>query len=162
MLRLTVANAGPVPKFRGIIEQESTQQFNLKDVLPDAPEPPPADASYFPVGTSLKFQIDTFEIVVQRPETEVVLGRFGDMLTMPREVYPVNLSDYAGYAMGVSRVHVSLRPTPDDKLEVMDLASSNGTFLNGYPLNAYDVYHIYSGDELRLGQMRIIVEFLYR
>lgn len=143
-----------------------TQKLDLKRVLQaeldKSEEPAPiTDITRFPIGSSLLMQFRDDKLRIESPRTEVVLGRFGDMMGVPREVYPVNLTDYAGYAMGVSRIHASLRPTQDERLEIMDLASSNGTFLNGSPLNPYEAYDVYHGDELVLGQLRVIINFIY-
>lgn len=178
-IQVAVADAPPkralvqkLLKFLSRVETERldqthvTQRLDLKKVLQaelDKVEEPVAvtDITRFPTGASLLMQFKDDQLTVESPRTEVVLGRFGDTLGMPREVYAVNLTDFAGYAMGVSRIHASLRPTLDERLEVMDLASSNGTFLNGSPLNPYEAYDVYHGDELVLGQLRIIVNFLY-
>lgn len=144
---------------RHLEEQGKTQQLDKFEEAKAEPKSPP-DISAFPPGTSILFKIDKFEILVEKPEIEVVLGRYGDMVSAPREVYPVDLSEHAGYALGVSRLHASLRPTDDWHLELMDLASSNGTYLNGYALNPYEIYHVYHGDEIRLGHMRMTVYFL--
>ncbi len=145
---------------RHLNEETQTQKLDLAEFVDEPAQPQELqDVSYFGPRTSITLRIDQFELFIERPTTEVVLGRFGDMVTVPREVHPVNLSEYAGYAMGVSRIHCSLRPNDQNQLEVMDLASSNGTFLNGYPLNAYEVYHVYHGDEVRLGHMRMTILF---
>jgi pSer/pThr/pTyr-binding forkhead associated (FHA) protein len=64
----------------------------------------------------------------------------------------VDLTPYAGYRMGVSRKHASLR-LEDNQLNIWDLGSSNGTFINGMRLNPHRPYPIRDGDEIRLGQM---------
>lgn len=141
--------------------EAQTQNLDLSDYAGLGPTSNiERDVSLFTTGMSIRLRIDQYEIVVKQPETEVIMGRFGEMVSVPREVYPVNLSEYAGYAMGVSRVHASLRPNEQNQLEIMDLASSNGTFLNGYPLNPYEIYHVYHGDEVRLGHMRLNVFFI--
>jgi pSer/pThr/pTyr-binding forkhead associated (FHA) protein len=44
-------------------------------------------------------------------------------------------------------------------LELFDLGSSNGTFLNGVRLTAHKAYVIHDGDEIRFGQMALRVYF---
>lgn len=146
------------------VTQKLSIRAALEAQLGSDPEPKPAapsDITRFPGGASIRLTIRHHApIIIESPEIEVVLGRFGDTLSVPRDVYPVNLSDYSGYALGVSRIHASLRPTIEERLEIMDLASSNGTFLNGSPLNPYEAYDVYHGDEIVLGQLLIRIEFV--
>lgn len=136
-----------------LLQQELETQQNTQPITPP-------DITRFPTGSSILLLFDDEKLQIDTPSTEVVMGRFGDTMGVPREVYPVNLSDYAGYAKGVSRVHASLRPTIDERLEIVDLASSNGTFLNGSPLNPYEAYDVYHGDEIMLGQLKMILHFV--
>jgi pSer/pThr/pTyr-binding forkhead associated (FHA) protein len=53
----------------------------------------------------------------------------------------------------VSRLHCRLTAT-DEKLEVQDLDSTNGTFVNGKRI---DRAHIGSGDRLRVGRIELTV-----
>ncbi|MBC7812402.1 MAG: FHA domain-containing protein, partial [Burkholderiales bacterium] len=41
----------------------------------------------------------------------------------------------------------------ESRLDVRDLGSCNGTFLNGMRLNAHHPYQVKHGDEIRCGQM---------
>lgn len=89
------------------------------------------------------------------PKQEIIMGR-RDPNTggMP----DVDLTAYAGYRMGVSRRHAAIR-LQDRHLNVSDLGSSNGTFLNGTRLNAHRPYQLRDGDEIRVGQMVLRVYF---
>jgi pSer/pThr/pTyr-binding forkhead associated (FHA) protein len=55
----------------------------------------------------------------------------------------------------LSRVHASLRVI-DDGIELTDLGSSNGTFVNGVAISAPT--RVRPGDDLRLGTVKIWVE----
>lgn len=83
------------------------------------------------------------------PKQEIIIGR-RDPNTggMP----DVDLTAYAGYRMGVSRRHAAIR-LQEKHLNLSDLGSSNGTFLNGTRLSAHRPYQLRDGDEVRLGQM---------
>lgn len=115
----------------------------------------------FPPGTSLLFQVAGQEVVITRPHQEIWLGRFGGRVPPPRDVHMVNLYDFDAYRMGVSRLHATIRLTADHRLELLDLASSNGTRLNGHKLVPYEIYHLYDGDDIQLGQLHLQVYFLY-
>jgi pSer/pThr/pTyr-binding forkhead associated (FHA) protein len=54
----------------------------------------------------------------------------------------------------VSRFHCRLT-ADDEKLEVQDLSSTNGTFVNG---KRVERAHIASGDRLRVGRIELTVE----
>ena len=54
----------------------------------------------------------------------------------------------------VSRLHCRLT-ADDEKLEVQDLSSTNGTFVNGKRVARA---HIASGDRLRVGRIELTVE----
>ncbi len=89
------------------------------------------------------------------PKQEIFFGRRDpNSGTLP----DVDLTAYAGYRMGVSRRHASLR-LQDRQLSLSDLGSSNGTFLNGSRLVAHRPYPVRDGDEIRLGQMVLKVFF---
>jgi two-component system NtrC family sensor kinase len=63
-----------------------------------------------------------------------------------------DLSPYQGREFGVSRRHAMLRAT-DDAIGVTDLASTNGTQINGKLLRAETLYTITEGDTLTLGRL---------
>lgn len=71
----------------------------------------------------------------------------------------LDLSPLGGYHLGVSRRHVMIRRT-EHGYEVMDLSSSNGSWLNDERLVPNTPYPLASGSQLRLGRMRFSV--LYR
>lgn len=88
--------------------------------------------------------------------SDVVLGR-RDPIT--EQVPEVDLDRFAGYRMGVSRRHAILRLT-NGMLTIIDLGSSNGTYLNGNRLEARRPEVVMEGDLLRLGQIIMTVQFV--
>lgn len=88
-------------------------------------------------------------------ESDVVLGR-RDPIT--EQVPEVDLDMFAGYRMGVSRRHAILKVV-NKMLVVVDLGSSNGTYLNGKRLEARSPEVVMEGDLLRLGQIIMTVQF---
>ncbi|MCD4685892.1 MAG: FHA domain-containing protein [Anaerolineae bacterium] len=111
------------------------------------------------IGTDdvLKLEIEGGpEPIFVEPKAEAIFGR-RDPATgaMP----DIDLTPFAGYRMGVSRRHAAIRQNDEQSLDVWDLGSSNGTFLNGQKLSAHRPYRLHDGDELRLGQMMIRVTF---
>ncbi|NLX09081.1 MAG: FHA domain-containing protein [Chloroflexi bacterium] len=111
----------------------------------------------FSEGDVLRLEIEgSPEPVLVKPKPETIFGR-RDPATgaMP----DVDLTPFAGYRMGVSRRHAAIRFGDDQALDIWDLGSSNGTFLNGQRLSAHRPYRLRDGDELRLGQMVLRVQF---
>ena len=85
-----------------------------------------------------------------RPTT--VLGR--NFTNAPSEM--VDFSRY-GSDSGVSRQHVQINFSGAYTLE--DLDSTNGTWLNQVRLAARRPYPLHSGDEIRLGSLRLTVYY---
>jgi pSer/pThr/pTyr-binding forkhead associated (FHA) protein len=63
-------------------------------------------------------------------------------------------ADFIVDASLVSRLHCRLTAA-EDALEVVDLSSTNGTFLNGKRI---DRAQVASGDRLRVGRVEFVVE----
>ena len=62
-------------------------------------------------------------------------------------------ADFIVDAPLVSRVHCRLTALPDGELEVRDLASTNGTFINGKRVEAG---RLVSGDRLGVGRVQLV------
>jgi len=84
---------------------------------------------------------------------EYYLGRF----TKPNED-EVDLNPYGALRYGVSRVHAKLI-MDNEKLYIVDLASSNGTYVRRTRLHPHEPALLHKGDELLLGRMRIQIVF---
>lgn len=110
-----------------------------------------AGSSRFESNMTLRIEIEGgANPIILKPKThDMILGRRDPTTGATPEV---DLTPYAGYRMGVSRKHSSLR-LEDNQLNLWDLGSSNGTFINGTRLNPHRPYPVRDGDEIRLGQM---------
>ena len=119
------------------IDNSETQQFS-KEELKKLKETLQRDVMYRPVPHSATSGSSDrpvwrmrFELVADRSVAfgldvngEVLFGRDSD------NKFSVDLTRYGASGQGVSRRHLKLRPT-DTKLFVVDLGSTNGTWLNG-------------------------------
>lgn len=113
--------------------------------------------SSFTPGDMLRLEIEgSPEPVLFEPKAEAVFGR-RDPAT--GAIPDIDLTPFAGYRMGVSRRHAAIRQNSEQSLDLWDLGSSNGTYLNGQRLSAHRPYRLHNGDEIRLGQMLIRVSF---
>jgi pSer/pThr/pTyr-binding forkhead associated (FHA) protein len=68
----------------------------------------------------------------------------------------LDLSDFDGFKMGLSRRHALIRQTVSG-YEIIDLASTNGTWLNDERLVPYTPYPLQSGSQLRLSRIRLFI-----
>ncbi len=90
------------------------------------------------------------------PVREMVLGRRDPV----HGIFPdIDLTPYAGYQLGLSRQHVKVR-LKGSRLEIIDLGSRNGTYLNGERLEPNQPYKLRDGDEIRLGKVVFYAYFI--
>lgn len=73
----------------------------------------------------------------------------------------IDLTPYGAESFGVSRRHVSLRPTAAN-LFVIDLGSTNGTRRNGRSIGINTPYALADGDILSLGNLQLTVHIVKR
>lgn len=88
-------------------------------------------------------------------ETEIVLGRFD---VAHHDGKHLDLTPYNAYALGVSREHAAIR-RQGDSVVVVDLDSTNGTWLNGVQLASGQTPPLHDGDEIVIGELMITVYF---
>lgn len=70
----------------------------------------------------------------------------------------LDLTNLGGYLLGLSRRHAKVRRTALG-YEIIDLSSTNGTWLNDERLIPHKPYPLTSGSQLRLGRMRFVILF---
>lgn len=85
------------------------------------------------------------------PGEEYLLGRHAS-------ISGLDLTPFGALEKGVSRTHAALR-RGDEMLFIVDLDSTNGTFLNEQPLAPHQPRVVRSGDQIRLGQLVLHVYF---
>jgi hypothetical protein len=87
---------------------------------------------------------------------EALIGRLApNTILVPQ----IDLEPYGGLAAGVSRVHASLKHQANALL-VADMGSRNGTYINSHRLHEKELRLLQDGDELRIGQLTLIVRFM--
>lgn len=90
-------------------------------------------------------------VIVGEEQNELILGRKIDDSVK-------NLINIGAYDVFVSRRHAKIIKT-DHGYEIMDLGSSNGTWLEEQRLIPHKTYPLKSGAQLRLGHIQIMVHY---
>jgi pSer/pThr/pTyr-binding forkhead associated (FHA) protein len=126
---------------------------------PTPTQPQPAPASVSGAGDVQPWRV-IFQTVTDQPKaigTEVrhavVIGRTDPRSNLKPDI---DLAPHDAQAYGVSRQHALLLPT-DSGLSLIDLDSTNGTWINGLYLQPGLRYNLRSGDRIELGTLKLIV-----
>jgi len=121
---------------------------DLKDK--DAAMEPPSS----PVNSWISLHLmDSGKILPLASRTEFTMGR----LSEGQPIMPdIDLTPYQAYASGVSRLHAVVKREAN-RTVVMDLGSSNGTYLNGRRINPHTEEELKHGDVVALGKLKIQV-----
>lgn len=95
--------------------------------------------------------LDTGQVLPLAERNEFTLGRISE----GQPIMPdIDLTPYQAYARGVSRLHAVLKREASHVF-LMDLGSSNGTFVNGKRLSPNVDHAISNGDVIALGKLKI-------
>jgi hypothetical protein len=112
------------------------------------------DKSLLPTDGIAVYVAGTAKPVFLSSDNEFIIGR---RMEETSDVF-LDLSNLGGYLLGLSRRHARIRRA-GSSYEIIDLASTNGTWLNDERLIPHQPYALTSGSQLRLGRMRFIVLF---
>ena len=127
-----------------------TDEHITRELIRKGPRPEVTAPSYSWI--SLHF-IGSGTILPLASRNEFILGR----LTQDSPILPdVDLTPYRASASGVSRLHAVVK-RDKDKAVVMDLSSSNGTYLNGSRIQPDVDVTLTHRDILALGALQIQV-----
>ncbi len=92
------------------------------------------------------------QLIPLSDRNEFTLGRTSDN----QPVIPdVDLGPYQAYTLGVSRLHAQIKRQQTGVITIMDLNSSNGTYLNGKKLPPQEAVPLSHGDVVALGKLKI-------
>lgn len=145
--------------------RDVTRQFTDEDIWaissPDAdityrpvPDPaPPADVPVWRVCFDLAYDLN--QHLGLDINGEIILGRGEDADGF------VSFRVFDCEPLGVSRQHIMLRPA-NNKLYMIDLGSTNGTWLNGHSIGVNSPYSLSHGDLIRLGELELVTRIIKR
>jgi hypothetical protein len=106
------------------------------------------------VTFSIKFLVEGEELPLTLvPGQRAIMGRQAPFML---QVPDVDLTAYNAAEHGISRVHAVIDCTRTG-LQLTDLDSRNGTFVNGAKLHPYNAQTLRHGDTVRLGSMSLEV-----
>lgn len=112
--------------------------------------------AHFGKNTSIVVRIrDHNDAITLEPADEVVIGRAD---AKSDQVPGLDLSPFGAAEQGVSRRHALIK-RGEDTLTLIDLDSTNGTFLNGQRLLPKQPRVLRDGDEIRAGRLVFHVFF---
>jgi len=120
----------------------------------ETPQELQIDEAIIPKQGIAVYFAETTKPFVVRTDNEFVIGR----TLLPATEPLLDLSDFDGFKMGLSRRHAMIRQT-ETGYEIIDLASTNGTWLNDERLVPYTPYPLTSGSRLLLSRIRLVVFF---
>ncbi len=124
------------------------QERDLKKSVPTTAPPAMVSSSWVTLHL-----LDTGQVLPLAERNEFTLGRVSE----GQPIMPdIDLSPYQAYASGVSRLHAVIKRDANRVL-LMDLGSSNGTYVNGKRLNPNVEQLLSNGDVIALGKLKIQV-----
>jgi hypothetical protein len=132
-----------------LVTQAITDEQIAEDLKKKSPRP---DA--IPANSWISLHLmDSGKILPLASRNEFTLGR----LSEGQPIMPdIDLTPYQAYASGVSRLHAVVK-RDSERVLVMDLGSSNGTYVNGRRINPHVEESLSHGDILALGKLKIQV-----
>ncbi len=94
------------------------------------------------------------KILAAHLKPRLIMGRSSADTPVPIDI---DLSPFDAMNTGVSRIHAAFHYL-EGKLEIEDLESTNGTRINGFPLQPGKRYRLRVEDELECGRLQISVK----
>jgi len=131
----------------------TTRNTEIKINYSEKPKELHIDDAIIPRDGIAIYFAETTKPFVVRTDKEFIIGRRVTMAT-PEDL--LDLSDFDGFKMGLSRRHAMIRQTASG-YEIIDLSSTNGTWLNDVKLKPYTPYPLPSGSRLLLSRVRLFV-----
>lgn len=91
---------------------------------------------------------------------DVLLGRAAPKPDIQMRAERINLAALVPDTSSISRIHAMLRLSDNRRVQVVDMGSTNGTYLNRQRLDSFKPAVVKDGDELQLGIFRLRVHFV--
>lgn len=136
---------------------KNTHYLNMPDSSQPMPQRQPSqNTTMLSAGWQLTVKIDEKKVSIPI-EDEIIVGRIMDDEGNPDNI-ALDLSPYGGYHFGVSRKH-AIMTLHSGHLYLEDLASTNGTRINGFQLTPKQKYRLRDSDEIEFARLRTVIRF---
>ncbi len=133
------------------LDTQQIETGRMKDLFGQKPVAPPKPPAVVMNDWATLHLLDTGQMLPLTDRSEFTLGRISE----GQPIMPdIDLSPYQAYARGVSRLHAVLKREAS-RVFLMDLGSSNGTYVNGKRLTPNVDHVISNGDVVALGKLKI-------
>jgi FHA domain len=101
--------------------------------------------------------LENGQLITTRLEKTFILGRVSTEIKTNDPL--VDLTQFGGLELGISRIHAMIRLSKDG-YQIIDMESSNGTWLENQRLVPKQPYPLESGDRIRVGRLNILVFYI--
>jgi len=135
-------------------DQPPILNASLGEPMPERGSTPPN--GQLPVAWRIILQFENGKRAIIDVGDRVVVGRSDSGQSSDLSL---DLSPYGAEQSGVSRLHAAFS-YQDGAVYIEDLASTNGTRINGFQLAPNRAYRLRDGDELEFGRARLVVRFV--
>jgi hypothetical protein len=134
------------------LQNLATQNFNITGQTSDFGDVPPVHQKDYSASDTISLQVlDGGQFIQLGDRSEFTVGRVSD----GQSVMPdIDLTPYNAYENGVSRLHAVIKKGATF-VNLMDLGSSNGTYLNGTRLTPERDYPLQHGGIISFGKLKI-------
>ncbi|MEP0804568.1 MAG: FHA domain-containing protein [Chloroflexota bacterium] len=131
----------------------TTKNADIPGLIPEEILNAPIQKELIPEDGIAVYVAGSAKPVYLRFDTELIFGRKAEE---PSDAPILDLTELGGYQMGISRRHAMIRRT-EEGYELIDLFSTNGSWLNEERMMPNRPYRLTSGTQLRFGRMRLLV-----
>lgn len=134
------------------IQNLVTQTIQMNKNLPEYHDFETNNENRHQVSDAISLQVlDGGQFLSLADRSEFTIGRVSD----GQSVMPdIDLTPYSAYENGVSRLHAVLKKS-STQVNIMDLGSSNGTYLNGARLVPEREYTLQHGNIIAFGKLKL-------
>ena len=128
--------------------------------FPHAPAPATEPFMDFEIPTKgiVLINLENGQMITTQEERRFFLGRASNGIKPDENL--VDLTRFGALELGISRVHAMIRQLKGG-YELVDLESSNGTWLENQRLVPNQPYPLESGNRIRLGRLNILVFYMH-
>ncbi len=140
---------------RSLQEATGTLPDSYSDIL-DAPVPATEPYMDFEIPSKgvILINLENGRLITKQDGDAFILGRVSAEIKPPETL--VDLTQFGALELGISRVHALIRQAKDG-YQIIDLESSNGTWLENERLVPQKPYAVDSGDRIRMGRLNVLI-----